>query len=194
MTDHRPEVSMRGDATHASEPGLTRRADQTLTEQLAARFSERIRQRLLAPGARLPSVRECAQRHQVSPSTVVAAYDQLQALGLVEARQQRGFYVRAAATPGPRGRHVSAPNAAPRTPLPVSATTLIRGMFQPPGGRPMPGLGTLPADWLDPALLANRPATCVCGRRWRCGWATWASMPLRSRTSPPSARLRLSTW
>ena len=35
---------------------LTRAAGATLTEQLAAQFAERIRQRLLAPGARLPSV------------------------------------------------------------------------------------------------------------------------------------------
>ena len=47
---------------------------------------------LLAPGARpLPSVRQCAQQQGVSPSTVVAAYDQLLALGLVEARKNRGF-------------------------------------------------------------------------------------------------------
>ena len=38
--------------------------------------------RLLAPGARLPSVRQCAQQHGVSPSTVVAAYDRLLALGV----------------------------------------------------------------------------------------------------------------
>jgi DNA-binding transcriptional regulator YhcF (GntR family) len=56
---------------------LSRHADTTLAEQLAARFAEHIRQRLLAPGARLPSVRECAQRHAISPSTVVAAYEQL---------------------------------------------------------------------------------------------------------------------
>ena len=42
-----------------------------------------------------------------------------------------------------------------RLPLPISATSLIRGMFQPPGARPMPGLGTLPADWLDSPLLAG---------------------------------------
>ena len=52
---------------------LTREADTSLTEQLSGRFAERIRQRLLAPGARLPSVRECARRHAVSPHTVVAA-------------------------------------------------------------------------------------------------------------------------
>jgi len=78
----------------AGETGLARRAESTLTEQLSARFAERIRQRLLAPGARLPSVRECARRHRVSPHTVVAAYDQLLALGLVDARRHRGFFVR----------------------------------------------------------------------------------------------------
>jgi len=76
-------------------PPLARASDLTLAEQLAGRFAERIFQRLLAPGARLPSVRDCAERHGVSPHTVVAAYDQLLARGLVESRKQRGFFVRA---------------------------------------------------------------------------------------------------
>ncbi|MBC7484379.1 MAG: PLP-dependent aminotransferase family protein [Rhizobacter sp.] len=141
---------------------LARETDTTLTEQLAGRFAERIRQRLLAPGARLPSVRECAKRHQVSPHTVVAAYDQLLALGLVEARRQRGFFVRESGSgrAAARAAHGSAGGAGaaervPVHPLPISATSLIRGMFQPPGARPMPGLGTLPADWLDLPLLAG---------------------------------------
>ena len=63
------------DAAIGSDSGstLSRTADTTLTEQLSARFAERIRQRLLAPGTRLPSVRDCARRHRVSPYTVVAA-------------------------------------------------------------------------------------------------------------------------
>jgi hypothetical protein len=73
---------------------LMRSAAQSLTEQLAERFAARIRDRLLAPGSRLPSVRQCATQHQLSPSTVVAAYDQLLAQGLIEARPQRGFFVR----------------------------------------------------------------------------------------------------
>jgi DNA-binding transcriptional MocR family regulator len=133
----------------AADPTLARLSDRTLTEQLAARFAERIAQRLLAPGARLPSVRECARLHGVSPTTVVAAYDQLLAAGLVEARKQRGFYVRLAA-PAERSHAAS-----PRTPMPNSATALIRGMFQPPGSHPMPGLGTLPVDWLDLPMLAS---------------------------------------
>jgi len=139
-----------------ADAALSRAADTTLTEQLAARFAERIRRRLLAPGTRLPSVRECARRHRVSPYTVVAAYDQLLALGLVDARKQRGFFVREVADDarGARSPERRGPDRA-RHPLPVSATSLIRGMFQPPGARPMPGLGTLPADWLDLPLLAS---------------------------------------
>src|SRR5687768_6919653 len=75
---------------------LMKASSQSLTEQLAGRFAGRIRDRLLAPGARLPSVRQCAEQHGVSPSTVVAAYDQLLAQGLVEARKNRGFFVREA--------------------------------------------------------------------------------------------------
>ena len=147
------------DTSFSSLAPLARDADTTLTEQLAGRFAERIRQRLLAPGARLPSVRECAKRHQVSPHTVVAAYDQLLALGLVEARRQRGFFVRESGSDraAARAAHggVGVAERVLAHPLPISATSLIRGMFQPPGGRPMPGLGTLPADWLDLPLLAG---------------------------------------
>ena len=154
------------DTDFATQLPLSRAADTTLTEQLAGRFAGHIRQRLLGPGARLPSVRECARRHSVSPHTVVAAYDKLLALGLVEARRQRGFFVREKAPEdvSNRSSQRSAKNAAanpagaprvPAHPLPISATALIRGMFQPPGARPMPGLGTLPADWLDLPLLAS---------------------------------------
>ncbi|HET7864812.1 MAG TPA: aminotransferase class I/II-fold pyridoxal phosphate-dependent enzyme, partial [Burkholderiaceae bacterium] len=131
---------------------LSREADATLTEQLSGRFAEHIRQRLIAPGARLPSVRECARRHGVSPYTVVAAYDQLLAQGLVESRKQRGFFVRDQRSE-PVPAHV-ATRAAPRLAAPVSATSLVRGMFQPPGSQPMPGLGTLPAEWLDLPMLS----------------------------------------
>ena len=72
---------------------LVKAASQSLAEQLAERFAERIRSRLLAPGTRLPSVRQCAQQQGVSPSTVVAAYDRLLAKGLVEAHRNRGFYI-----------------------------------------------------------------------------------------------------
>ncbi|MEY2688554.1 MAG: hypothetical protein RL375_2752 [Pseudomonadota bacterium] len=139
-----------------------------LSERLAARFGEQIGQGLLVAGARLPSVRDCARRHDVSPSTVVAAYDLLQARGLVEARRQRGFFVRerrGAADPAASGGSVAASskvvagrNGAASDPLgarprPVDATALIRGMFAGTSRQAGPGSGTLPEAWLDGELL-----------------------------------------
>ncbi|MFO1328253.1 MAG: PLP-dependent aminotransferase family protein [Rubrivivax sp.] len=142
---------------------LTRAAQATLAEQLAQRLAERIEQRLLAPGARLPSVRDSAKTQRVSPSTVVAAYDLLQARGLVEARPQRGFFVRAPRPEAPRAA------AAPARPAPVDATALIRSMFQARDGVPSPGMGTLPPDWLDAPLLQRalrRAAAASNAQSW----------------------------
>ncbi len=152
---------------------------QTLTEQLAARFASRIRDHLLPVGARLPSVRQCAQQQGVSPSTVVAAYDHLQAQGLIEVRPQRGFFVRDvqvgrfAAPPAPRAGDpaVGTPSAAPAAlhsaqPAPdlaatmaairnaPSAASLMRGMFNPISNKPQPAMGMLPTEWLQTDFLA----------------------------------------
>ncbi len=124
----------------------------TLGQQLAARMAERIRGGGLSPGARLPSVREGARLHGVSPSTVVAAYDQLQAQGLVEARRQRGFYVREPLAAA-RGMATAAARPAGALPAPLDATALIRGMFQHGSAPSGPGMGTLPEAWLDQPLL-----------------------------------------
>ncbi len=153
----------------ATDPAgrLARGSDEPLTAQLAQRYAERIGQKLLAPGTRLPSVRDCARRHGVSPSTVVGAYDLLLAQGLVEARPQRGFYVRAPSAP-PRASAPVAAAPAPLSPRPVDATALIRGMFQVRGGKPSPGMGTLPEDWLDAAMLqrALRRVAGESGTDW----------------------------
>ena len=145
---------------------LTRTPERTLTEQLAERFAERIRGRLLPAGARLPSVRECARQQGVSPYTVVAAYDQLLAQGLVEARRQRGFYVRdymQKVPPAQAGKAQAAINneAAPVSPLGaigmrtsgshINATALIRGMFHQASNKPQPGTGVFPPAWLEEA-------------------------------------------
>jgi DNA-binding transcriptional MocR family regulator len=137
--------------TPTAEPSLQRGALATLAEQLAAFYAERVRSGALGSGTRLPSVREAARRHGLAPSTVVAAYDLLQAQGLVEARQQRGFFVRAAPPATPRSQLGS---NAPRSTPPRDVAALMRGMFEHPGGKsPSPGTGTLPPDWLDLPLL-----------------------------------------
>jgi DNA-binding transcriptional MocR family regulator len=146
---------------------LMKTASQSLAVQLAALFSQRIRDRLLAPGARLPSVRLCAQQQGVSPSTVVAAYDQLLAHGLVEARKNRGFYVRempvapvsiAQAAINSGAKYLPSEGvAASLAPFsaPLNATALIRGMFRGVSDKPQPGMGVLPQDWLQTTFLAT---------------------------------------
>jgi DNA-binding transcriptional MocR family regulator len=146
---------------------LMRTSQQTLTEQLVARFSERIKSRLIQPGSRLPSVRECAKQQNVSPHTVVAAYDQLVAAGLVEARRQRGFFVRDVhflkpnePLAGPESVQIAI-NKGARTALHhrprIDATALIRGMFARGGNSSLahlqPGMGVLPPDWMENDFL-----------------------------------------
>ncbi len=150
-------------------PLLARATGATLAEQLADRYAELISQRLLAAGARLPSVRACAARHRVSPATVVAAYDLLQARGVVQARPQRGFFVREAAP----ARRVGPTASAPR-PAPVDATALIRSMFHAGMDRSAPGLGTLPADWLDPGLLQRALRRCT-GKAAAADWVGYGN-------------------
>jgi DNA-binding transcriptional MocR family regulator len=133
---------------------LIKTASQSLTEQLCARFAERIRSHLLAPGARLPSVRLCAGQQGVSVSTVVAAYDQLQAQGLVVARRNRGFFVRDSSSNMARAPAGKAQTAIKNTVNgPVDAAALIRGMFHQVSDQPQPGMGVFPPDWLETSFM-----------------------------------------
>jgi DNA-binding transcriptional MocR family regulator len=146
---------------------LMRTSQQTLTEQLVARFSERIKSRLIQPGSRLPSVRECAKQQNVSPHTVVAAYDQLVAAGLVEARRQRGFFVRdvhflrpnepLAPSESAQDAMNSGVKGALQNRPRIDATALIRGMFARGGNSALahlqPGMGVLPPDWMENDFL-----------------------------------------
>ena len=139
---------------------LMKTASQSLTEQLSNRFAERIRTRLLAGGARLPSVRQCAQQQGVSASTVVAAYDRLLAQGLVEARKNRGFFVRETVIDQQIPVQAAPESIAEKTQYlnlpqhnPVNATALIRGMFHGVSSKPQPGMGVFPPDWLETTFL-----------------------------------------
>lgn len=163
---------------------LIRGASQSLSAQLATLFAARIRDHLWLPGARLPSVRQCAAQYGVNASTVVAAYDHLQAQGWVVARKNSGFYVREADGPSRLDRVQGEPMVAPgggvtagaveaagaaaasqaqRSAPPIKATSLIRGMFQAQDSRLQPGMGVLPAEWLETDFLPRllRKATAA---------------------------------
>ncbi|HSG65566.1 MAG TPA: PLP-dependent aminotransferase family protein, partial [Gammaproteobacteria bacterium] len=65
----------------------------TLASSIVARFRSLIDDGLLAPGERIRSVREGALEEGVSKNTMVEAYDQLVALGYLEARRGSGYFV-----------------------------------------------------------------------------------------------------
>ncbi|RNF85123.1 PLP-dependent aminotransferase family protein [Montanilutibacter psychrotolerans] len=62
-------------------------------EALAEEIARSIRDGLLRPGDRLPSVREASRHRAVSPATVFQAYYRLEAQGLVRSRERSGYYV-----------------------------------------------------------------------------------------------------
>ena len=64
---------------------------QVLAEELRAAIQDG----RLSAGSRLPSVRETSRSRALSINTVLAAYRQLETRGLVEARPQSGYFVRA---------------------------------------------------------------------------------------------------
>lgn len=90
-------------STHASPLYVT----------LAASLEQLIEQGTLRPGHRLPSVRRMSLQRDVSISTVLQAYAQLENRGWIEARPQSGYYVR------------------PRLPLDTPEPRMARPMARP---------------------------------------------------------------
>lgn len=99
--------------------------------EIAGHLEQAIRRGQLAPGAPLPTVRDCAARLGVSPATVSAAWRTLRTRGLIVTRGRRGSAV------------------ADRPPLPpLAARPLPEGVLDLSAGNPDPEL--LPP--LGPAL------------------------------------------
>lgn len=62
-------------------------------EQIRARIAERIGRGSLAPGDRLPTVRQLAADLQVAANTVARAYRELETTGAIETRGRSGSFV-----------------------------------------------------------------------------------------------------
>ena len=67
--------------------------DTPLYLQLAAHYRQAIASGVLAPGARMPSVRALMRTHRVSLSTALQACRSLEDEGLLEARPRSGYFV-----------------------------------------------------------------------------------------------------
>jgi DNA-binding transcriptional regulator YhcF (GntR family) len=70
-------------------------SDVSLREQVVAQVTLGILCGELAPGERLPSIRELARRFKIHANTVSAGYRQLEVEGWVASRKGSGVYVRA---------------------------------------------------------------------------------------------------
>lgn len=134
-------------------PQLTRESGASLVEQIVRSVEARIDDKLLRTGARMPSIRQFADNSAVSRFTVVDAYDRLVAKGYLESRRGSGFYVRERAPL----RAVADPNQPPSGSAPpqFDVAWLVRSMFRPTSPQKMPGIGLLPHDFLDGALIAS---------------------------------------
>jgi len=137
----------------AFQAPISRDSGEPLADQIVRAVAARIDDRHLRAGARMPSIRQFAGAHGVSPFTVVASYDRLVAQGYLESRRGAGFFVRersslntglpAAMTPGP----------APAAKLDV--VWLIRNLFRQAPGESSSAAGVLPAEWLDGPGIAG---------------------------------------
>ena len=76
--------------------GTRPRGVEPLSMQIVRQLQEAIASGRLRPGALLPSSRSCARALGVSRNTVLTAYDELKARGLIRGRRGAGMRVAAA--------------------------------------------------------------------------------------------------
>ena len=98
-----------------------------LYEKVADSIRQLIEEGSLRPGERVPSVRRLSRHQGVSISTVLQAFMRLENHGLIEARPQSGFYVRAHGLNLPPEPRVTRP---PRTASVVSVEDQVSQVYE----------------------------------------------------------------
>ena len=117
-------------------------------QALADDIARSIRQGLLSPGQRLPSVRQASAARQLSPSTVFQAYYLLEAQGLVQSRARSGYYVSEhARTLPPEPDSASQPDGESR---PVDVSELVFEVLESAMAHDIVPLGSA---FMSPALF-----------------------------------------
>jgi DNA-binding transcriptional MocR family regulator len=121
-----------------------------LYERVANLVEKQIASGTLRTNERIPSVRSMSRLAKVSVSTVVQAYVHLENLGLIEARPQSGFYVRA---PGPNVLPAPRPKVV-RSRRPVSVASEVLDTCRDALSRS--DIVPLNGAFTSPALYPNR--------------------------------------
>lgn len=154
--------------------GLGSRSAETRYEMVAHKLAALIEKGTYRAGDRVPSVREYSQRNRLSVTTVVTAYRLLEDRGLIEARPQSGYYVKARAVPQAPEPEITAPA---REPTRVSVAELTM-MVQRDMGNPHLvhlGFAVPPADCVPAEKLAR--ALSAAARQLSRGAAHLTSTP-----------------
>lgn len=129
-----------------------------LYRQLAGRLQQAIEHGSLSAGDRLPSVRDLAQREQVSLATAVSSYRHLENIGLVEARPKSGYYVKPQAPRMAEPEMQQIRSRARVINVNTSVMSILAAMRQPgivPLGAACPGPALYPAARLRRLLAAQ---------------------------------------
>lgn len=137
------------------------------TNEVMRVIKDRIANRAYAVGDRLPSIRSVAKSMNVSPSTVVEAYDQLAAEGSVRARRGSGFYIASSPLPA-----LVLSGDDPMRDRSVDPFWVSRQSLDSDPAVLKPGCGWLPTDWLPTDAL--RRAVRALSRADRvCSDSVW---------------------
>jgi len=132
-----------------------------LYEEIAARIGGMIEKGTYHAGERIPSIRNLSRQMRVSANTVMEAYAQLENSGLIEARPQSGYYVKAS-HPEPGAQFARQPSLGYSVPSSVilgeTPLEIMRTLKNPaliPLGLGSPNTGLLPADKLNTMLSSE---------------------------------------
>jgi len=122
-------------------------------QQVADRIADMIRGGSFAPGKRVPSLRRLSRQMSVSLTTAMEAYRVLEERGLIEARPQSGFYVRAPRALPPRpAKTAGAPDA-----VPLEIGDLVLRLLRQAGDKAFVSFGTaVPHASFLPTEALNR--------------------------------------
>ena len=137
-----------------------------LYERLADTLAAQIASGMFRPGDRLPSVRKLRDQHGVSLSTVLEAFEVLQARGLVRTRPQSGHYVAPRPVPSRTEPEASRPSPDARrvdASLAVKLNLGIGNPQQPTLGAAVQGPELMPITVMNRLLsqvLRYQPGAC----------------------------------
>jgi len=112
-----------------------------LTARVMAVVRQRIANRSLIAGAKLPSIRALAKSQQVSTSTVADAYERLVAEGVIQSRPGSGFYVASQTAP------LALSEIGPKLDRAIDPLWVSRQSLDAGDDDLKPGCGWLPPAW-----------------------------------------------